>query len=372
MYIHELMEWPKFSWDDQELKPLIDAATVARQELFHQLGHSCFQDLDAELRSEAGLQMLTQEVLKTSEIEGERLDPEQVRSSIARKLGLDRGGLRTSSERTSRNIDGIVNMVLDASRNWKEPLTDERLCKWHAWIFPTGYNEFGKINVGQWRTDPIEVVSSPLHREHVHFAGPAAERLQREMENFLRWFEEDQKIEPLIKAGISHLYFVTIHPFNDGNGRIARAIADLALARADKVDQRFYSMSAQIKNDQKDYYIKLEDTQKGTLDITDWLQWFLQCLIRSVEWAVQALQDVIRKAKVLKQMENLELNERQEKVMLKFLDGGFGEILNSRKYKIATDCSPDTANRDLSKLAELGLLRKSGAGKGTSYSLNTE
>lgn len=367
MYIHELNEWPNFTWDAGRLHPLIEEATKERTELFEELKGSTFEELGENLRAEAAVQMLTQEVVKTSEIEGQRLDPEQVRSSIARKLGLDLGGLREADERKTRDLDGIVNVVLDASHNWSQPLTAERLYKWHAWLFPTGYSDLGKIIVGKWRESRIEVVSSPFNKQRVHFAGPADIRLNEEMEKFIAWFESDQSIDPILKAGIAHVYFVTIHPFDDGNGRIARAIADLAMARADGVNQRFYSMSAQIKSDRKDYYITLETTQKGTLDITNWLDWFLSCLIRSMQWAKQALHDVIRKARVLRKMEKLELNERQKKIMVKFLNGGFGEFLNSTKYKNSADCSPDTANRDLAKLAELGLLERIGQGKSTSY-----
>jgi Fic family protein len=367
VYIHELNEWPNFTWDAGRLEPLVEQAQQERNELFEELKGSCFEELGENLRTEAAVQMLTQEVVKTSEIEGQMLDPEQVRSSIARKLGLDLGGLREADERKTRDIDGIVNVVLDASHKWNQPLTAERLYKWHAWLFPTGYSDLGKIIVGKWRESPIEVVSSPFNKQRVHFVGPADVRLSEEMEKFTAWFESDQNIDPILKAGIAHLYFVTIHPFDDGNGRIARAIADLAMARADGVTQRFYSMSAQIKSDRKDYYIILETTQKGTLDITNWLDWFLSCLIRSIQWAKQALHDVIRKARVLRKMEKLELNERQEKIMVKFLNGGFGEILNSTKYKNSAGCSADTANRDLAKLAELDLLERTGQGKSTSY-----
>lgn len=367
MYIHELNEWPSFTWDVGRLDPLIEQAKKERKELFEELTGSGFEELGENLRNEAVVQMLTQEVVKTSEIEGQKLDLDQVRSSIARKLGLDLGGLREVDERKTRDIDGIVNVVLDASYKWNESLTAERLYKWHAWLFPTGYSDLGKIIVGKWRESPIKVVSSPFNKQRVHFAGPADIRLNEEMEKFIAWFESDQNIDPILKAGIAHLYFVTIHPFDDGNGRIARAIADLAMAKADGASQRFYSMSAQIKSDRKEYYIILETTQKGTLDITKWLDWFLTCLIRSIQWAKQALHAVIGKARVVRKMENLELNERQKKIMVKFLNGGFGEFINSTKYKNSADCSADTANRDLAKLAELDLLERTGKGKSTSY-----
>lgn len=367
MYIHDLNEWPNFTWDAGHLEPLIEQAKKERSELFDELNGSGFEELEENLRNEAVVQMLTQEVVKTSEIEGQKLDPGQVKSSIALKLGLNLGGLRAVDERKTHDIDGIVNVVLDASYKWNESLTAERLYKWHAWLFPTGYSELGKVLVGKWRESPIEVVSSPFNKQRVHFAGPAETRLNEEMEKFIVWFESDQKFDPVLKAGIAHLYFVTIHPFDDGNGRIARAIADLAMARADGVNQRFYSMSAQIKSDRKDYYNILEKTQKGTLDITDWLDWFLRCLSRSIQWAKQALHDVIKKARVLRKMEKLELNERQKKIMFKFLNGGFGESLNAAKYRNSANCSADTANRDLAKLVELDLLERTGRGKSTSY-----
>jgi Fic family protein len=367
MYIHELNEWPNFTWDQERLESLIEQVKKDRNDLFEKLTESYFHELGQNLRAEADVQMLTEEVVKTSEIEGERLDPEQVRSSIARKLGLDLGGLRKADEKDTRNIDGIVNVVLDAARNWKEPLTAERLYSWHASLFPTGYGELVKVTVGKWRDAPIQVVSSPFNKQRVHFDGPAPLRLSEEMEKFLAWFEQDQRIDPILKAGIAHLYFVTIHPFDDGNGRIARAIADLAMGRVDGVDQRFYSTSAQIRNDRKDYYDMLEKTQKGTLDITDWLEWFLNCLVRAIRWAQEALHAVIRRAHVLRKMGGLEVNDRQKKIMLKFLEGGFGEFLNTAKYKNSANCSSDTANRDLANLAELGLLERTGRGRGTSY-----
>lgn len=370
MYIHELNEWPKFTWETGRLEPLLEEVRRERSELFDELSKSCFEELGQNLREEAAVQMLTEEVVKTSAIEGERLDPDQVRSSIARKLGLELGGLRIDVEVKDRNIDGIVNVVLDASHQWKEALTADRLYKWHGWLFPTGYSDYGKVLVGQWRDGPIEVVSSPFNKQRVHFAGPEALRLKEEMEKFLHWFEEDSKIDPIAKAGIAHLYFVTIHPFDDGNGRIGRAVADLALARADGADQRFYSMSAQIKHDRKDYYIMLEQAQRGTLDITNWLEWFSKCLVRSIQWAKQALHAVIKKAQVRRKMEKLDLNDRQQKVMLKFLDGGFGDVLTASKYKSSAKCSADSANRDLSKLAESGILERSGQGKSTSYVIN--
>lgn len=372
MYIHELNQWPHFTWNEEKLAPVLVTVRKERSELFELLSQSCFEELSQNLKDEAVVQMLTEEVVKTSEIEGEKLDPSQVRSSIALKLGLDMGGLRKSDRQKSRSIDGIVNVVLDATQNWTKPVDAERLYKWHKWLFPTGYSDFTEIIVGRWREGPMEVISSPFNKQRVHFVAPEAIRVKGEMEEFLNWFESEEGVDPVLKAGIAHLYFVTIHPFDDGNGRIGRAIADLALARADKASQRFYSMSAQIRQERKEYYELLERTQKGTLDITEWLEWFLLCLLRSIQWAKQALEEVIRKAAVLRKMENLNLNSRQTKVMLKFLDGGFGELLTTSKYKAAVSCSSDTANRDLLGLSELELLEQTGQGKSTSYRIKAK
>lgn len=362
MYIHELNEWPNFCWDPARLQPLLAAVRQLQFELCTELSELGFDD-----QVQASVRILTEEVVKTSEIEGQKLDPEDVRSSIARKLGLDTGGLR-KAERLDRNVDGIVNVVLDATRNYSAPLTENRLHGWHAALFPTGWTEFQKIGVGQWRDQPVQVISSPFSKQTVHFEAPASLRLPEEMEKFLAWFERDD-VDPILKVGIAHLYFVTIHPFEDGNGRIARAIADLAMSRADKMEQRFYSMSAQIRNDRKDYYNALESAQKGTLDITDWLDWFLSCLIRSIDWARQALHEVLRKARVWRSLKDVQLNERQHKIMNKLLDGDFFGNLNAPKYAKMTDCSPDTANRDLAHLVECGVLEKSGKGKSTKYTL---
>lgn len=369
MYIHDLTEWPSFYWDENRLKPLLAEVNRLQRQLFDDLSHSFFDEIGSSLRDEAALEMLTQEVVKTSDIEGEKLNSDQVRSSIATKLGLNIGGLRFAQGQPNRNIDGIVNVVLDATHRWKEPLTPERLYAWHASLFPSGYNDFGKITIGRWRDGPLQVVSSPFNKHKVHFEAPESNRLPDEMEKFITWFEASDSLHPVLKAGIAHLYFVTIHPFDDGNGRIARAIADLAMARADGVDQRFYSMSAQIKSDQKQYYIILEKTQKGTLDISEWLEWFLDCLCRSFQWAQSALQAVIRKARVLRRMEKLQLNERQQKIMLKFLNGEFGERLNATKYKNSASCSADTANRDLKQLEKFELLERMGQTKSTAYSI---
>lgn len=367
MYIHELKEWPRFTWDEQILDPLVRRADAARLRLFEQLKNSRFDSgISNALREEASLKMLTQEVLKTSEIEGAKLDPDQVRSSIALKLNLELGGIRATTQH--RDVEGIVDVVLDASHRWREPLTSERLFLWHSKLFQTGWGDAGKISVGQWRQGSIQVVSSPYNKQRIHFEGPAALRLPAEMDRFLDWFEGASDINPTIKAGIAHFYFVTTHPFEDGNGRIARAITDLAMARVDRVDQRFYSMSAQIKSDRKGYYDILESSQRATLAITPWLEWFLNCLERSI-WAEDGLAQVIKKSQVLQRLENVSLNHRQQKIIVKYLDGSFGEFLNSTKYKHSAGCSADTANRDLIELVKLGILERVGKGKSTNYTV---
>ena len=326
------------------------------------------QKLGFQEQSEASLRTLTQDVLKTSEIEGEQLDPALVRSSIARKLGLEHAGV----QKEDRNVEGIVNVVLDATMKCDEPLTEARLFGWHAALFPTGYSGMRKILVAQWRDDrdgPMQVVSGPYGKEKVHFEAPGHLRLPLETERFLTWFEGTNDIDPVLKAGIAHFYFVTLHPFDDGNGRIARAIADLTLARADQLRQRYYSMSAQIRLDKTSYWDTLETSQKATLDITTWLDWFLKCLIRAVQGAEGVLHDILRKARVWDYLKDRAINDRQRKVLNTLLDGTFYGVLNSGKYAKMTKCSTDTANRDLSMLEEYGVLQRVGKGRGTQYLL---
>lgn len=324
--------------------------------------------LGFELRAEASLQSLTEEVLKSSEIEGEILDREQVRSSLARRLGMDISGLVPAD----RNVEGIVEMMLDATQRYEGPLTKDRLFGWHAALFPTGRSGMIKITVGDWRTEaagPMQVVSGPLGHEKVHFEAPAAIRLDDEMTAFLEWFERDEGMDPVIKAAIAHLWFVTIHPFDDGNGRIARAIADLALARSEKTAQRFYSMSAQIRTERNAYYDALERTQKGALDITNWLKWFLQCLDRAFVGADSIVGAVIRKARFWERLSGEKLNERQSKVLNRLMDGFEGKLTSS-KWAALTKSSQDTASRDIDDLLKRGILVKNpGGGRSTSYSI---
>lgn len=362
-YIHELDDWPLLEWDGKRVADRL-AAVSRRQGRFA----ARMDGLGFKLQAEATLETLTQDVLKSSEIEGEILDREQVRSSIARRLGIEVGALTPAD----RDVEGVVEMMLDATRNFQAPLTAERLFAWHAALFPTGRSGMARIIVGGWRDDasgPMQVVSGPYGRERVHYEAPAADRLDDEMATFLDWFNGDASIDPVLKAALAHLWFVTLHPFDDGNGRIARAIADMALTRSEGGAQRFYSMSAQIRAERTAYYDILEDTQKGGQDITSWLLWFLACLDRAFEGAERILADVLRKARFWKAMEGQVFNERQRKVLNRLLDGFDGKLTNA-KWVALTKSSPDTALRDLRDLVERGaLVKDGGGGRSTSYSL---
>lgn len=320
------------------------------------------------LRTEASLVTLTEDVVKSSEIEGERLDRDQVRSSIARRLGIDIGAL-TPAE---RDVEGVVEMMLDATQRYVEPLTAERLFGWHAALFPTGRSGMHRIIVGAWRDDrtgSMQVVSGPVGRERVHYEAPSADRLAREMGTFVDWFNHEVSLDPVLKAGVAHLWFVTIHPFDDGNGRIARAIADMALARSERSVQRFYSMSAQIRAEREGYYDILEATQKGELDITRWLEWFLRCLGRAIDGAETTLATVMAKARFWEARAGQSFNERQRLVLNRLLDGFEGKLTSS-KWAALAKCSQDTALRDIDDLVRRGVLaRGAGGGRSTSYSL---
>jgi Fic family protein len=319
-------------------------------------------------REQATLQVLTQEVIKTSEIEGERLSLDAVRSSIARKLGMDIGALAPSD----RHVDGVVDVVLDATGNFGQPLTQERLFGWHAALFPTGYSGRLRITVAAWRTDvggPMEVVSGAVGRETVHFTAPPASSLPAQIEAFLNWFNAAPVGDALIKAGLAHLWLVTLHPFDDGNGRISRAVGDMALARAEAPSQRFYSFSAQIQRERKDYYDQLEATQKGPLDVTPWLSWFLGCLLRAVQGADATLAGVLDKAQFWQRWAGTPMNERQTKVLNRVLDGFEGKLTNA-KWAALGKCSADTALRDINDLLARGVLRRlAGGGRSTGYEL---
>ncbi len=362
-YIHERPDWPHFHWDIAGLAAPL--ATVSRAQ-----GHIAgrMAALGFQLRAEAELATLTEDVVKTSEIEGDILDRGQVRSAIARRLGIDIAGLPPAD----RHVDGVVDMLLDATRRCAEPLTADRLQGWQAALFPDGRSGLARVITGAWRDDrrgPMQVISGPVGRERVHFQAPAAGRLEPEMAAFLAWFEGSAVVDPILKAGLAHLWFVTIHPFEDGNGRIARAIADLALARAEDGAQRFYSMSAQIRQERADYYEQLEATQKGDLDVTPWLAWFIACLGRAVDGAEQALQAVLAKARFWEIHRDAALNDRQRKVLNRLLDGFDGRLTTSR-WAALTKTSQDTALRDIDDLLARGILvRDAAGGRSTSYRL---
>ena len=363
LYIWQQADWPHWRFDAAALaEPL---AQVHRAQ-----GH--LQGRMAELglaqREQATLLALTQEVVKTSEIEGERLNLETVRSSIARRLGVDIGALAPAD----RHVDGVVDMVLDATGRFDAPLTVERLLGWHAALFPTGYSGMARIRIGAWRddaTEPMQVVSGPIGRQKVHFEAPPAPTLAAQTQTFLQWFNAEAVGDALIKAGVAHLWLVTLHPFDDGNGRISRAAGDMALARAEGSSQRFYSLSAQIQRERKDYYDQLEATQKGTLDVTPWLAWFLGCLLRAVQGANDTLTTVLGKAQFWQRWAGTPLNERQIKLINRLLDGFEGK-LTTAKWAAIAKCSTDTALRDINDLLARGVLRKlEGGGRSTGYEL---
>ena len=358
-YIYDLPDWPRFHWNQEAIAPQLAAVRQKQDRLIGRM-----QALGFPLRKEAELRTLTLEVLKSSEIEGEILDKDQVRSSVARRLGVDIGALAPED----RKVEGVVEMVLDATRNYDKPLTRERLFGWHASLFPTGYSGLRKIKAGAWRDGPVDVLSGPIGHERVHFEGPPAARIEREMAAFLDWFNGDDGTDLVLRACIAHLWFVTIHPFEDGNGRIARAIADMTLARSEQSPQRFYSMSAQMRRERDAYYGGLEQTQKGTLDITERLDWFLGSLDRSFDEAKETLAAVFRKARFWGTHGGASFNERQSLMLNKLLDGIEGKLTSSKWAKMAK-CSQDTALRDIADLVDRGILAKDPAGgRSTSYS----
>ncbi len=362
-FIHQQADWPDFKWDAHSLCSLLAEVRNSQGRLLGRMN-----GLGLSLRAQATLTTLAADVTKSSAIEGEFLDQEQVRSSIARKFGLDVAGMVSSS----RDIDGIVEMLWDASQNFRQPLTHDRLFAWQAALFPTGRSGMMRITVGGWRTaesGPMQVVSGAIGRERVHFEAPAAERIPWEMNQFLTWLEQDQGIDLVLKAGIAHLWFVTIHPFEDGNGRIGRAIADLLLARSDGVAERFYSLSSQVEAERKGYYEKLEACQRGGLDITIWLRWFLECFGRALKGAEGLLEQVLRKARLWERINQGPVNDRQRGVINRLLDGFDGKLTSS-KYSALAKCSTDTALRDIQDLVGRGvLIQGSSGGRSTSYEL---
>lgn len=364
MWVHEHQNWPNFTWD---VGSLVSKLADIRHRQGRLLGR--MEGLGFELKCEASLSTLTNDVVKSSAIEGENLNLEEVRSSIARRLGIDIAGLIPAS----RDVEGIVEMMLDATQQFSKPLTKDRLFDWHAALFPTGRSGTHKITVGGWRTidaGPMQVVSGPIGKEKVHFEAPDADRLEKEMHAFLKWFGNNDDIDPVIKAGIAHLWFVTIHPFEDGNGRIARAIGDMALARADGTQDRFYSLSSQIEAERKHYYDQLEKQQRATPDITDWLSWFLDCLGRAISNAETTLGNVLFKAQLWDTINQKPVNDRQRLIINRMLEDDYEGFMNTSKYAKLAKCSNDTALRDIQELKERGIfIQNPGGGRSTSYRL---
>lgn len=367
LYIWQLADWPTWRFDASAL-----AAPLAK---VHQAqGHlrGRMSELGLVQREQATLHVLTEDVLKTSAIEGEQLDQAAVRSSIARRLGVDIGALAP----VDRHVEGVVDMVLDATGQHAEPLTAERLFGWHAALFPTGYSGLSRIRTGAWRDDasgPMQVVSGPVGRRKLHYEAPPAAQLETGMHTFLRWVEDaggaQSSGDPVLHAGLARLWLVTLHPFDDGNGRISRAVGDLMLARAERSPQRFYSLSGQIQRERKDYYDQLEATQKGTMDVTRWLAWFLGCLLRAIEGADATVGAVLDKAQFWQRWSGVSFNERQIKLLNRLLDGFDGK-LSSGKWAAIAKCSADTALRDINDLLAKGVLVKSSAsGRSTHYEL---
>lgn len=363
-YLYQHSRWPNFVWDDNELSGLLKKVNnelVKLNKLVENLGFS--------EKGQAQLDALVSDVLKSSEIEGELLNMEQVRSSVARQLGLDVAGLVASG----RDVDGVVKMMVDATSNYKEILSRERLFAWHKDLFPDAKRH--RIIIGDWRDDstgPMQVVSGPIGKGKVHYEAPAAKLVDKEMAAFLKWFNKNDKTDAILKAGIAHLWFVTVHPFEDGNGRIARAITDMQLTRADKNHRRFYSMSAQIMAKRKDYYLVLEETQKNNLDITHWLVWFLERLAEAIIECYYKINRVLEKSRFWVKYANVPINERQ-RLMINKLYGDFFGSLTSTKWAKIVKCSHDTALRDIKDLIDKGILQQeAGGGRNTGYALAGE
>lgn len=359
MYIYERKAWPRFTWD-------AGAIGARLGEIRHRQGRILGQmeGLGFSVREETMLRAITLDVLKSTEIEGELLNPDKVRFSIARRLGIE----ITETVQADRSVEGVVEMMLDATQHYDKPLTAERLFGWQAALFPTGQSGIYKIKIAGWRDGGMQVTSWAMGREIVHFDAPGAYKVPQEINGFLKWLEDRQDLDAVLKAAVAHLWFVTIHPFDDGNGRIARAIADLQLARADKSQQRFYSMSAQIQAERKMYYDILESTQKGDVDITPWLEWFLDCLMRSMDQTNEIIVSTRTRARFWETRRDTEFNTRQHKILGMLLDDFFGK-LHAAKYAAITNTSTDTALRDLQDLVKKGVLEQQGSGRATSYRL---
>lgn len=360
-YIYQNSDWHKFIWCGEKVLKSLSEVKLAQGFLLGKMN-----SLGFEIKSNALVNVLTENILKSSEIEGEILNPEQVRSSIARKLGLE-----TNNNFTERNVEGVVEMMIDATQNYNEPITKERLCGWHAALFPTGYSGMHKIKIGDYRDDslgPMQVISGSIGKEKVHYQAPSANILEKEMTELIEYINQNNEIDFLIKAGIIHLWFVILHPFDDGNGRIARALTDMMLARSDNLNFRFYSMSSQIRKVKKSYYDILEKAQKGSLDITNWLVWFLENLLISIKNSDEILGSVLKKAEFWQQHATICFNERQKKMLNKLFDGFEGN-LTSTKWAKMCNCSQDTAGNDINDLINKKILKKLGKAKNTHYVL---
>lgn len=363
LYIHQRKNWPQFSWDEAALSTVLGEVRYIQGKITGRMEAFGFTS-----KSETILKTLTEDVLKSSEIEGEVLGREEVRSSIARRLGIEIAGLVPSD----RNVDGVVEMTLDATQNYKSELTKDRLLAWQSLLFPSGRSGMYKILTGKWRDNekgPMEVISGLMGRETVHFEAPDATRLEEEMEQFLAWFNSAVNIDPVIKSGIAHVWFVTIHPFDDGNGRIARAIADMQLARTEGSGERYYSISSQIRKRRNEYYAILEKTQKGYLDITHWLQWFLSCMRDALQETEETLNIVLQKVSFWDKHAATPLNERQRFMINKMQEDFFGKLTSSKWAKMMK-CSQDTAGRDIQDLLSKNVLfKEDGGGRSTGYGL---
>jgi len=363
-YLYNLRQWPHFQWDNAQIRDLLAEVRHKQGRLLGKM-----EDLGFDLRSEASLEALTMEVIKSSEIEGEILDLDQVRSSIAKRLGLDIAGIDV----VDHYVEGVVEMMLDATQNFNDALSKERLFGWQAALFPTGRSGMRKIVTGSWRNnltnDPMQVVSGPMGKETVHFQAPDAELIEDEMQAFIKWFNTENTLDPVLKGALAHLWLITIHPFEDGNGRIARAVTEMQLARSDNSAQRFYSMSAQIRKERNAYYAILEETQKGTIDITSWMVWSLECLGRALESTQDILATVLKKARFWEKHNSHSFNPRQKTMIIKMLSGIDGKM-TSAKWALMTKTSSDTALRDLHDLIQKGVILKEGENKkGASYIL---
>ena len=362
MFIYELEKWPEFYFDQTRIFPLLEKCHIEQGKLLSKM-----ELLGLSEKEDKVLSTITSDVIKSSEIEGYILNKEQVRSSVARRLGFERSGLISSD----RNIDAVVEMMIDATQNYDKPLTQQRLFGWHVCLFPTGYSGMNKIDVGQYRKNPMQVVSGGIGHEKVHYEAPPADKVPKEMSKFLEWLNVNTG-DSLVNSAIAHLWFVSIHPFDDGNGRISRTISDMFLCRSDNTSLRFYSLSAQIMKEKNAYYDILEKTQKGNLDITEWIEWFLNCSLSAIMESYNQTDSVLKKYTFLQSIENVALNERQRLILNKLLSPEWFGVLNTSKWAKIAKCSSDTALRDITNLIEKGILtkEKTSGGRSTNYVLN--